>query len=185
MEIVMNLEKLAPWNWFKKEEETSGPVPVRRESSEVVPASSATVHPVLQLQEQIDRLFDDVFRGFGLTRNAPAWPANINRPAVDVAGDESGYEITLEVPGIKKSDLHVDVRGDTLYIHGEKSEQSENRDRHYYRVERSYGSFQRILSLPEDADADAIKATLEDGVLTVRIPRKAEAVPESRRIEVE
>ncbi len=181
----MKLEKLAPWNWFKKEEETSGPVPVRRESTEVMPAGSP-VHPVLQLHDQIERLFEDAFRGFGFSRHGPAaWPTSIARPAIDVAGDDSGYEITLEVPGIKKSDLHVDVRGDTLYIHGEKSEQSEDRDRHYYRVERSYGSFQRILSLPEDADAEAIRASLEDGVLTVRIPRKAEVVEASRRIEVE
>ena len=99
------------------------------------------------------------------------------------SGDADGYEISIEVPGMSASDVAIELRGGSLYVHGEKQERSEERERYYYRVERSSGRFERVLSLPEDADPDGIRASLDNGVLTIRIPRRA-ADSGGRRIEI-
>lgn len=179
----MNLQKLNPWNWFKHEETAaaSGQVPVTRDTNsnrEHETYLPADFHPVFRLQREIDRLFDSAFSGFGLPSarrlldtawTDPQWL----RPNVDVAGDAKKYEIKLDLPGLTESDIAVEVRGDLLVVKGEKQESAEDtQDKKFYRVERRYGSFQRTLSLPEDADADAITATLKHGVLTLEIPRR-------------
>lgn len=180
----MNLSKLNPWNWFKHEEAGTR-IPVKRAVHEpTMPAASRDVmHPVLQLHQQIDRLFDDAFRNFGMPSfrsplfEPPAWPGEAAfRPNLNVSSDDKNYQITLETPGMSASDLSIEVAGDVLTIQGQKQEEKENKDRHFYRIERSYGSFQRTLALPEDSDSDAIQAKLKDGVLELTIPRKS--IPE-------
>lgn len=188
----MNLQKLNPWNWFKHEEShprDAGQVPVTRERN---PSANEdrhfplSYHPVFRLHEEIDRLFDSAFSEVGFPRLGlpstrrlfdaalPDWRnERWLRPNVDVAGDEKKYEISLDLPGLTEKDISVEVRGDTLIVKGEKQETlDESKDKKFYRVERRYGSFQRTLSLPEDADADAIQASLRNGVLTLEIPRK-------------
>jgi HSP20 family protein len=73
---------------------------------------------------------------------------------------------------------------DTLKIKGEKKQQKEEKEKNYYRMERSYGSFQRILSLPEDADQDNIKASFKNGIMEITIPRKAAPKTEVKQIEI-
>ncbi|UVW36324.1 Hsp20/alpha crystallin family protein [SAR92 clade bacterium H455] len=96
---------------------------------------------------------------------------DIYRPQVDISGDDKQYEIVLDAPGLSEEDLAIEVKDDVLTIKGEKEEKHEQGDKQFYRVERSYGSFQRTLSLPVDATTDGIKAKLTDGVLRLRIPR--------------
>ena len=76
------------------------------------------------------------------------------------------------------------MKDDLLLIKGQKEEHSEDRGKHYYRMERSYGSFQRTLSLPDDADASEIRANLAKGVLKIEIPRRAAATEEIKRIPI-
>ncbi len=73
---------------------------------------------------------------------------------------------------MSESDLSIEVKDDMLVIKGQKEAHSENKDKQFYRVERSYGSFQRTLSLPDDANADEINAELDKGVLRLQIPRR-------------
>ena len=80
--------------------------------------------------------------------------------------------------------MHVDLRDNALFIRGEKKVEKRDDSKGYYRVERSFGSFQRILSLPEDADPDAIKASCKDGVLTVTVQRVKGKEPEAKSIPV-
>jgi len=190
----MNLQKLNPWNWFKHEE-TSGSdervIPVKRdENTAKLPAAYESVaSPMMRLHQDIDRLFDEVFRGFGFAAPrlsaAANWPeSGMIRPRLNISSDDSTYKISLEVPGLKESDISVEVKNDVLTIQGEINEEKEDKDRHFYRVERSYGSFQRTLALPDDANADEIQATMKDGVLNLLIPRRDVVDAEVKKVPI-
>ncbi len=105
-------------------------------------------------------------------------------PRMDLSATEKAYAVTLEVPGVNEEDVKLEVRDDTLIISGEKKRETREEDAGFYRMERSYGSFQRSLALPEDAEISGITATRKDGVLSVNIPRKAPETPTSRKIEI-
>jgi len=183
----MDLKKLNPWNWFKHEEggERGGGLPVRQAD---YPLSG--VSPTLALHQEIDRLFDQAFRSFGM----PAFGSGFDRgmlgpmsfrPNVDIDVGEHEYRITAELPGVDEKDVEVDVTPDgTLTLRGHKRQEREERSRNAYRLERAYGEFQRVLALPDDADRDNVDARFKNGVLTLTIPRKAIARPEVRRITV-
>lgn len=184
----MKLNKLAPWNWFKKEEETTRAMTPVHRGGELLPAG----HPLLRMHREMDRLFEDFFGGFGL--ELPAWPALTNggasravwlKPNVDIAATDKEYTINVELPGVAEKDVEVELDGDTLKIRGEKKQEKEDKGRDYYAVERSYGSFQRVLSLPEDVDEAGIRATFKNGVMTVTLPRKESARTHRKQIEVQ
>jgi HSP20 family protein len=137
----------------------------------------------------MDNLFENAFRGFGISPFAselftPLTASGLLKPQVDVAATDKEYLITVEVPGVGEKDVKIEVAGDTMTIRGEKKQEKEEKEKNYYRVERSYGSFQRVLSLPEDADQEDIKAKFENGVLTITMPRKALPKPEVKEIEI-
>lgn len=185
----MDMRKLNPWNWFKHEEQPqSGDLPVtRRESGGDYMAS-----PIAAFHRDIDRMFDDVFRRFGLPALSSAqiqpFGDGLFRPRVDVSSAADEYTITAELPGVEEKDVSLELLdGDTLLIKGEKKQEREEKARDYYRMERSYGSFQRVLALPADADANAVKARFKNGVLTVKVPRKKGGAESEdvRRISIE
>jgi HSP20 family protein len=190
----MNLEKLKPWNWFKHEESDTGEgsqIPVSRSEAENLPLAGRD--SLMSLHRDIDRWFEDAFKSFGMSSldsnlQSRAMPgislSNIYRPQIDVSGDSNCYEINLDVPGLTESDLSLEVKDDVLTIKGKKEERSEDKDKHYYRVERSYGSFQRTLALPDDAIGDEIKANLDKGVLRLEIPRRETPDQEVKRISI-
>ena len=183
----MNLEKLKPWNWFKHEEGANGgqQIPVSHEQAK----SQPLVHggSLMNLQREMDRWFEDAFKSFGMpalqsgTRSTASLP-EFYRPQIDISGDDNCYQISLDVPGLSEADLSLEVKDDVLTIKGQKEASSETRDKHYYRVERSFGSFQRTLALPDDANADEIKASLDKGVLKLEIPRRP-AIADERDVK--
>ena len=190
----MNLEKLKPWNWFKHEEGGNGGaerIPVHHDLAGNLPRGGAT--SLLGLHRDMDRWFDDAFKSFGMPSLASGFEPRkllqadmerFFRPQIDVAGDENRYEIRLDVPGLKQEDLSLEIKDDVLTIKGSREERSEDKDKHYYRVERSYGSFQRTLALPDDANADEITASLEQGVLKLEIPRRSGVEKDVKRISI-
>jgi len=105
-------------------------------------------------------------------------------PAIEVAEDDKAYKVTAEMPGMEEKDIDVTVTGDMLVIKGEKRQESEQKDKNYHMTERSYGSFRRSFALPEAVDRDNIAADLSKGVLTVTLPKKAEAQKPAKKIEV-
>lgn len=183
----MDLKKLSPWNWFKKERQQTEPesaaLPVQREGAE---------HPLMRMHRELDRVFEEMTRGFGLPSLAGAFPAvpeqgglaSILRPRLDIAEDDKAYTITVEVPGVSRDDVDLSVDDGALVIRGEKRQSSEDRQDNYHCIERSYGRFQRVLDLPQDADEDNIGARFADGVLTITVP-KSETGGRGRRIEVQ
>lgn len=180
----MKMSKLVPWNWFRREDEARAmPIAVRGHGEDGMP-------PVERIRREVDRIFDDFFRGLGASplgsgAALPTWSEDgWLKPSVDIASTDREYTINVELPGVDEKDVQVEVTGDTLRIRGEKRQEKEQSGRDYYAVERSYGSFRRALCLPEDANADGLSAMLKNGVLTVNVPRKESARPSAKRIEV-
>ncbi|MFA6699534.1 MAG: Hsp20/alpha crystallin family protein [Thiomicrospira sp.] len=187
----MDLSKLNPWNWFKHEDgaKSAESIPLKRdEYQSVTPARRevGTVGDIWQLHREMDRLFDEAFRGFGLPSRALAStraPLNeaLFRPSLNVASDDKQYTVTLEAPGLVQDDIKLELKGQTLFIQGEKRVEKEDKDKHYYRIERRYGQFQRVLDVPEDVDLDKIEAKMKHGVLTINLPRVAEMTHNGHR----
>ena len=124
---------------------------------------------------EVDRLFDAFF---GQDRDATRrWV-----PPMDLVEAEGHYVLEADLPGLSDGDVKIEVADDTLTVSGERKLARERSERGWYRIERSFGSFSRSLTLPEGVDADAITAGFHDGVLEVRIPKPAERKP--RRIEI-
>ncbi len=185
----MTLTKLNPWNWFKREEDR-GLQPVR--GGRPLAGNGLLETPFRQLHREIDRIMEDFARHHRLAfpagdgvlpthADGPEWL----HPALNISETEKEYTISVELPGVDREDVSIEVVGDSLRITGEKKEEAEEKEKGYHRIERSYGSFQRVLDLPEDANGDAVVARMKNGVLTVTIPRKEGARPSSRRIEVQ
>ena len=134
----------------------------------------------------VSRLHDDIDRLFSGFFDTPAYAAvreNI-MPSLDVTSDDKSYAMHLELPGISPDEVEIKVVEGVLTISGEKKKEiQENVTTHVQ--ERVYGSFTRSLSLPEDADADAISATAKDGILTIAIPKKAPEQTKARTISIQ
>jgi HSP20 family protein len=180
----IDLKKWAPWNWFRKEQEDqrgASSLPVQRNE---LPASGGPLSPMLQLHREIDRLFDDAFRGFGMpmlsSRFPSDWPGLL-KPALDIQETDKQYRISLEVPGVEEKDIQLVLDDDVLTVRGEKRQEQEKTEGGYHRIERAYGSFQRALNLPEDANQDSIKASFKNGVLTVTIDKREPGTPRRGR----
>ena len=119
---------------------------------------------------------------FSPERFCREWNAPLQRtarlaPAVDVSEDEKGYSVTVELPGVRRDDVSVEVNDNVLSIRGEKkSEREEKKDKTHW-LERTFGSFSRSFTLPRGAVTEELKATFKDGVLAIEIPKKEEAKP--------
>ena len=96
-------------------------------------------------------------------------------PRVDICESDGTYLFKADIPGMNKQDIAISLAGDMLTIQGERKRETEEKKPHFHRVERSYGSFSRSFSLPEDADRSGIHAHCENGELTISIPRRANA----------
>lgn len=182
----MDIKKFAPWNWFREEEKAeSGRMPVSARDTDGVPT------PLMELHNELDRVFDRAWRSFGLpgTSGLPGFSGTpqdhmLLKPSVDVSASDDRYFITVEVPGVDEEDIKLELMDDTLTIKGSKRQESSESDKDYFRVERAYGAFQRVLSLPEDAGRDEIDAQFRNGVLTITMPRKAADKPQGRVIDI-
>ena len=138
----------------------------------------------------MDRLFDRF--GFSSLRRVfdiePSWRSassfGFSAPAIDMNEDENAYKISAELPGIDAKDIDVSVSGDTLVLRGEKRQEKEEKDKNYHFSERAYGSFQRAFELPASVDRDKVAADFSQGVLTITLPKRAEAQKPTKKIEV-
>ncbi len=186
----MSLKKWIPWNWFKKEEEDAGTsVPVQRSvTGEQLPALSGSL---ARFHQEIDRMFDQALRNFDLSPFGFNRPQGLRmsdgmlRPTSGLGATDKAYTVSVEVPGVDEKDVKVEIANETLTIPGEMKQEVEEKDKNYYRIERSYGSYQRVLSLPEDADQEGVSATFKNGVLTVTMPRKAASQAHVKQIEIQ
>src|SRR5213076_3464916 len=105
-------------------------------------------------------------------------------PLADITEDEKEYLIKAELPEMKKEDVKVTVENGVLTISGERKFEKEEKNKRYHRVERGYGSFVRTFALPDDADADKVKAAFKQGILEVHLPKNEKAKPKQIEVNV-
>ncbi len=117
----------------------------------------------------------------------PSWrPEFVRRglPAVDIAESDKAYEVTADLPGMDETDVEVKLTNGNLVLKGEKQEEKEEKKKDYYVHERSFGSFERSFPLPDGVDREKIEASFKKGVLTVTLPKTAEAQRAEKKIAV-
>src|SRR5437763_1214722 len=144
---------------------------------------SAYVHPFLALHREMNRLFDDVFRGFdlapfGLDRG---FDRMIGWPNIEVSDTDKEVKVTAELPGLEEKDVELELANGVLAIKGEKRTEMEDKDRLF--SERYYGRFERRIPV-EDIDEDKVSASFRNGVLTVSLPKTAQAQRQVKRIAI-
>lgn len=144
------------------------------------------------LRREVDQLFDR-FRESGSRLPHPsslfdfAWPAAAGAgiaTAVDVVERDKEYEITAELPGLDEKNLEVKLSNGVLLIKGEKKDEREEREKDFYLSERRYGSFSRSFQIPAGVDLDKIEAHFSKGVLSIKLPKSAEAMKNDKTIEI-
>jgi len=116
----------------------------------------------------------DPFREMAPFSFGPALERGWN-PSFDVRENKDGYVFKADLPGLKQEDISIQLIGNRLQISGKRDEEKETKEDTYYAFERSYGSFMRSFTLPDSSDLEHIKTDLSDGVLTVVVPKRAEA----------
>lgn len=163
----MNIGSLIPWR-------DKSNVPVNRDEA---------ADPFVTFRREVDRIFDDFFNGFG--RGLPAWGgASGVAPTLDIADTDKEIVITAELPGLDERDFEVTLARDVLTIRGEKKAHAESQNGDAYYVERRFGQFSRSVRLPFEAGDENVEARYDKGVLTIRVPKPADAQRFVRRIEV-
>ena len=161
----MNMRDLIPWG---RSEQTT-PSRYREEGD-----------PFMTLHREMNRLFDDVFRGFDLT------PVGMSRmaswPHVEVIENDKDVRVSAELPGLEDKDVEVLMGEGVLTIRGEKKSEVEDKERAF--SERTYGRFERRIPLAWEVDENKIDASFKNGVLTVTMPKSAQASSLVKRIAV-
>ena len=177
----MQIKDLIPWARENKAPEKGG------------------AHPILQLQEEMNRVFESFWNrmdrslpGFATSEQGTSalggglfgLPSGGTLPRSDVVETEEGIEVTLELPGLEQKDVEVTLTDDMLTVKGEKKVEKQDSKKGYYLSERSYGAFHRSIPMPPGVDTEKAEAVFRNGVLTVKLPQSEEARAKSRRIDV-
>lgn len=172
----MSWKDLITWN--RKKEDSQ--VPIHRSETK------SEAHPAERFHHDMNRLFDDFFKDFGWPTSSLSreWGTSFS-PSINVSEGDKSIEISAELPGMDEKDIQVSLTKDILTIKGEKKQEKEEKNKEYYHVERSYGSFQRSLQLPCEIEADKIKADFKKGVLNIKIPKSKEAQEKIKKIEIQ
>jgi HSP20 family protein len=131
------------------------------------------------LQDQVNRLFNDVFERSGQESSLTTWA-----PAVDIYETEHELVVKADLPEVDPKDLDIRVENNILTIRGERKFEKKVNEDNYLRVERAYGSFARSFTLANTVNSEAIKAEYQNGVLTLTIPKKEEAKPKQIKVSV-
>jgi HSP20 family protein len=161
----MSITDLIPWRREEKK------VPVKRDEE----------RSPLSFQEEMSRLFDEFSRGWDLApfrEFTEQWDAF--SPRMDVVEGDKEVTVSAELPGMDEKEIDVSLSHGVLTISGEKQGEKEEKGKNYYRMERSYGSFQRSIPLPSEVNEDKAKATFKKGVLTITLPKTAKAQARKR-----
>ena len=140
-------------------------------------------HPFLTLQREMNRLFDDTFRGFDLSPfgTARLYDGATSWPNIEVSETEKEVKVTAELPGLDEKDIEVELTNGVLALRGEKKIESEDKDRLF--SECYYGRFERRIPI-DDVEQSKVTASFKNGVLTITLPKSAEAQQKVKRISI-
>ena len=136
------------------------------------------------MQDRMNRM-NRLFReSYGSEGPEEALTTTSFAPPVDIYEDEHTITLKLEVPGIDEQDIDVRIENNTLTVHGERKMEKEEKEENFRRVERQYGSFTRSFTLPSSVDAGQVSADYNQGVLKIKLAKKAEAKPKQIKVNV-
>jgi HSP20 family protein len=163
----MNMRDIIPWS---------------RGSQPAVPSFNGD--PFLSLHREMNRLFDDVFRGFDAPALANRFPAfGSSWPKLEIADTEKELTVSAEVPGMEEKDIEVLLDDGALTIRGEKTSATEDKDKQF--SEHFYGKFERRIPLDAAIAADKVSASFKNGLLTVTLPKNGPAPSSAKRIAIQ
>lgn len=165
----MNVRDLIPWG--------------RNNNQVAATYRDAEQNPFLALRREMNRLFDDAFRGFesplalgGLPSFTGGWPN------VEISETEKEFSLTAEVPGLEEKDIEVLLNDGMLTLRGDKRSETEDKDKQF--SERFYGRFERRIPLGSEINEDKVEATFKNGVLKVTLPKTEQARAKTKRIAI-
>ncbi|WP_426415336.1 Hsp20/alpha crystallin family protein [Aestuariirhabdus sp. LZHN29] len=174
----MEWQKALPWNWFSNEQPQVGSVD-----------RPFSPHPLTQLHNEMDRLFEVAFSGFGLRpfteQELPDMKDVMLKPKLDISESPEHFTITVEVAGVDRDDLNIALDGNVLTITGEKKQEKIEDKDNVHCVERRYGSFRRVLTLPANANPAQLNAKVDKGVLTLTIAKLGDGEDSRRKVEIQ
>lgn len=139
--------------------------------------------PMREMEELFDRMaksFGPLRLGRGEGLSATDWS-----PRVDIAETPEEFVIKAELPEVNKEDVHVTVEDGMLTLRGERKQEKEEKGKKFHRIERSYGSFSRAFTLPDNVDESKVNASFKDGMLTVQLPKSGDAKSKALEVKVE
>jgi len=132
------------------------------------------------LQREVDSIFD---RFFGRTDSGDQGASPVWSPSTDLVETDDDFRLHLDVPGMTKDDITINLQNRTLTVSGERTSERTDESEEFVRVERAFGTFHRTFTLPDAVDADNIEASYDDGVLTIHVPKTEEST--RRQIEIQ
>lgn len=134
---------------------------------------------LFNLQGQVNRLFQDFGRGSDELMTTGTFV-----PPVDIYEDEHSISLRLEVPGVQENDIDIRLENNTLTVRGQRNFEKEEKEENFHRIERRYGAFSRSFTLPNTVDSEKVEANYENGVLKIKLAKRAEAKPKQVKINV-
>lgn len=171
----MKMREITPWRWgglrhWHRDKEPVGGFRQQMES----------------LHSEMDRLFEEMLND-PWSGSLFAQPAHreMVMPDIDEIEDDKAFHVTVELPGMDEKDVDITLTDRRLTIRGKKKQETEEKDKDYYRRERNYGAFRRTIELPGDVDESKIEASFKKGVLSIELPKSAEAQEKVKHISVE
>ena len=164
------MKYLTPFRWARRN------LPADREYE---------AHPLDVFQREMNRLFDDVFKGAGLR----PWTEEMEslgafNPQVNMTEDEKSITVSAELPGMDEKDIEISLSKDSLTIKGEKKGETEQKDKEAYYMERSYGTFTRVLPIPKEVNTEKAEASFKKGVLTITLPKLEREKQSQKKIRI-
>lgn len=136
------------------------------------------------LQERMNRLFDESFKGIGRSTEDDWVLGGTWAPAVDIFEQQGNIVLKAELPGIDPKDVDIRLENNVLTLRGERKVDNEVKRESFHRIERAYGTFARSFTLPSSVDQQSIKADYKDGVLKVVLPKREESKPKQITIDI-
>ncbi len=159
-------------------------LPLRRRGN-TMPTRRENESPVMAIQNEMNRMFDQFFNDpFTLLSVPTLRSVSDFMPRIDVSETETAMQVTAELPGMDEKDIQLSLENDSLIISGEKKNDVEEKGKNFHRVERSYGSFQRIVPLVSEIQSDKVEATFRNGVLNINLPKTPAAAKQAHKIEI-
>lgn len=170
----MLLKDIAPWRWggLRHPDEDNHPYP-------------SILREIDELHQEMNRIFENFWKSYdSKSVMAHAWHQDDLLPKVDETEDEQAIHVKVELPGMSEENVDLTLAGGMLTIRGKKEREKEEEQKDFYRKERSFGAFKRVLPIPAEVDESKIEARFEKGVLLIELPKTEESRSKIKHIPV-